>query len=109
MRIRVIRHLSAAFSPPMRGPGGRSTARLSYVLFRLTAAHYLPRTDSVVGLLRKEVIHVSLSLVRGIVAGLDHLERELGRSLTTAHRGLTMEGPWANARGPSVVSGSSAL
>jgi hypothetical protein len=49
---------------------------LAIPLFSRRDASYLGQTggSSPVCFLRKEVIHVSLSLVRGIVAGVDHLD-----------------------------------
>jgi hypothetical protein len=50
---------------------------LAIALFRPGDLSYVLQTGSFAGLREKEVIHVSLSLCRGIVAGLDHLERRL--------------------------------
>jgi hypothetical protein len=50
---------------------------LAMTLFTPGVGAYLTCSGALPGCLGKEVIHVSLSLCRGIVAGLDHLERKL--------------------------------
>jgi hypothetical protein len=53
---------------------------LAIALCGAAASHYvLHAGDLIRRCLGKEVIHVSLSPVRGFSEGVDHLERELGR------------------------------